>query len=429
MQANQNPKYNEILPTIEGTMHNVVSTKVDVVIVCIFILLILIGVWGVKGRLNEYVTGVGILGSGEGYHLVISNGNGYIDFLDIKEGDTVHAGQLVGRIYDYNGLDELYKINIKLKLLEEKFCKTASLIEDLKTSKQKGFNKQVTFFTEILERLKKQSNWYSEYLSKLDTLTKRGSIPANSLIEARMKYDEILDKELDVKKQNIISEINLKSELYDYTEELEKARLEIDNVVLEAETLSEFVKNSSRIISDSDGIVTNINYGLGDYVKLGDVIAKLAPINKNSDYLEMNAYCSYLKVKDVGIGMKVRIVPTNIKYQRDGAIIGTIIGMSELPDTPTELERHFKNEFVCNKILKECDNLPVKVNILVSKNEDNYSGYNWTTGKGPEIKIKDNSICNVMITVKNVSPISLIFENMQKYLIGNNSENIKINKE
>ena len=429
MQANQNPKYNEILPTIEGTMHNVVSTKVDVVIVCIFILLILIGVWGVKGRLNEYVTGVGILGSGEGYHLVISNGNGYIDFLDIKEGDTVHAGQLVGRIYDYNGLDELYKINIKLKLLEEKFCKTASLIEDLKTSKQKGFNKQVTFFTEILERLKKQSNWYSEYLSKLDTLTKRGSIPANSLIEARMKYDEILDKELDVKKQNIISEINLKSELYDYTEELEKARLEIDNVVLEAETLSEFVKNSSRIISDSDGIVTNINYGLGDYVKLGDVIAKLAPINKNSDHLEMNAYCSYLKVKDVGIGMKVRIVPTNIKYQRDGAIIGTIIGMSELPDTPTELERHFKNEFVCNKILKECDNLPVKVNILVSKNEDNYSGYNWTTGKGPEIKIKDNSICNVIITVKNVSPISLIFENMQKYLIGNNSENIKINKE
>ena len=429
MLTNQTRKYDEILSAMEGTMHNVVTTKVGVVIVCIFILLILIGVWGVKGRLNEYVGGVGILGSGEGYNLILSSGNGYIDFLDIEEGDTVHTGQLVGRIYDYNGLDELYRINIKLKLLEEKFCKTANLIDDLKTSKKEGFNKQVTFFKESLERLKKQSNWYSDYLSKLDTLTKRGSIPANSLIEARMKYDEILDKELDVKKQNVISEINLKSELYNYTEELERARLEIDNTLLEAEAKSEFVKNNSRIISDSDGIVTNINYSLGNYAKLGDVIAKLAPINNNSDYLKMNAYCSYLKVKDVGIGMKVRIIPTNIKYQRDGAIIGTVIGMSEVPDTPAELERHFKNEFICNKVLKECDNLPVKVSILVSKNEDNYSGYNWTTGKGPDVKIKDNSICNVMITVKNVSPISLIFENMQKYLLGNNSENIKINKE
>ena len=218
MLTNQTRKYDEILSAMEGTMHNVVTTKVGVVIVCIFILLILIGVWGVKGRLNEYVGGVGILGSGEGYNLILSSGNGYIDFLDIEEGDTVHAGQLVGRIYDYNGLDELYRINIKLKLLEEKFCKTANLIDDLKTSKKEGFNKQVTFFKESLERLKKQSNWYSDYLSKLDTLTKRGSIPANSLIEARMKYDEILDKELDVKKQNVISEINLKSLMTGYQE-------------------------------------------------------------------------------------------------------------------------------------------------------------------------------------------------------------------
>lgn len=429
MVTNQTNKYNEILSAMEGNMHNVVTTKVGVVIGCIFILLMLIAVWGVKGRLNEYVGGVGILGSGEEYHLIITNGNGYIDFLDIKEGDIVNAGQLVGRIYDYSGLNELLKINIKLKLLEENFSKLKSLIEDLETSKKEGFNKQVAFFKESLGRLKKQSNWYSEYLSKLDSLTKRGSVPVNSLIEARMRYDEILDKELDIKKQNIIGEINLKSDLYNYTEELEKVRLEIENVLLEAEAKSELIKNNCRIISDSDGIVTNINYSVGDYVKLGDGIAKLIPINKNSDYLQMEAYCSYLKVKDIGGGMKVRIIPTNIKYQRDGAIIGTVIGVSEVPDTPEELDRHFKNEFLCNKILKDCDNLPVKVRILVSKNEDNYSGYNWTTGKGPDIKIKDNSICNVLITVKSVSPISLIFENMQKYLFGNNSEIVKINKE
>jgi HlyD family secretion protein len=46
--------------------------------------------------------------------------------------------------------------------------------------------------------------------------------------------------------------------------------------------------------------------------------------------------------------------------------------------------------------------------------KDTYSGFNWTSGKGPRTKIKTGTICKAKIEVDSKRPAELLFIKLDK---------------
>jgi HlyD family secretion protein len=57
---------------------------------------------------------------------------------------------------------------------------------------------------------------------------------------------------------------------------------------------------------------------------------------------------------------------------------------------------------------------PISVRITPDMSKDTYSGFNWTSGKGPRTKIKTGTICKAKIEVDSKRPAELLFIKLDK---------------
>jgi len=53
--------------------------------------------------------------------------------------------------------------------------------------------------------------------------------------------------------------------------------------------------------------------------------------------------------------------------------------------------------------------------VALDKDQASYSGFKWTSRKGPKVKITSGTLAEVSVVVKKESPIELAFTFLQKW--------------
>jgi HlyD family secretion protein len=107
-------------------------------------------------------------------------------------------------------------------------------------------------------------------------------------------------------------------------------------------------------------------------------------------------------------GMEVQIVPSVIRKERDGVLIGRVRRVEAFPSTRQGMMRVLHNEQLVDSFLVETRGTPIALRAELIQ-DDTPSGYRWSSGTGPEVVLTSGTRTTAHVTTKSQRPIALVF--------------------
>ena len=347
----------------------VITKPKDWLVVFALIVLITIAIfWGIYGQINVTVRGTGVLLNEEGLSKVQIKSNGRIDDIFIKEGDTVHIGQELAIIENFTLMFSINNLSLSIKQLKEKYDRLISYTDKIKRQKK---------ISSIEYEIKKYTNLNATNGIKKD----------KKLIELQSYLFEL---------KNFNSE-----HIFNILEQLP---------VLERELIykKNQLRESSIVISPYNGIVTEIMLANGNIVENGSTLLTIENAESAKNNLITYVYVHPREGKRIKAGMNVFVNPSTINKEEYGYICGKVSYVSQYPATEIGMLRVLgNNKRLVNMLTKNTAPIVLRVELL--NDSSTFSGYKWTSQKGPESNIVSGTISDVQIIIEKKSPLSYFF--------------------
>ncbi len=172
------------------------------------------------------------------------------------------------------------------------------------------------------------------------------------------------------------------------------------------EEVAEFTTETGQtvpILSSYRGRVTEITVDAGSLVDRG---TRLLTLVDDEQPLEAVIYLSPTDGKRVAVGRSVLISPATIAKEEYGYVLGTVTSVGELPSTYEGMFRVLKNEDLVNEL--RAGGAPVEVRVTLTANSANFSGYQWTSPRGPDVKLMNGTPATALINIDSRRPLSLV---------------------
>ncbi len=310
--------------------------------------------WGIFGSVPDTVSGTGVLVNSEYITSVKYANQGAVKNIFVNHGDMVHNGQIIARIERQDILDQI-KVNEK-KL--DGYIKMQSVIQ----SASKAGNSKPQMMKSLFDQ---------------------GLITEQEYLNSRQ------------------TELNIEQQI---TETKQQILLLNDNY-----------QTATQVSATASGRIMEIPVRRGAYVQPGSTIAV---IEAGSGEATIGAlvYFSAMEGKKIRPGMKIGLAPTTVKQEEYGFIQGLITDVSEFPVSDNYLVSSLQNMSLANTF-HQIQN-PIEVKVSVIPDPTTYSGYKWSSSKGPAQKIGSGYICTARVTTDSRRPISLILPMVKKKLLG-----------
>ncbi len=332
----------------------VVSPAEYIASIAMGIILVAILIWSIFGSVPNRIDGNGIFIDVSTLSSVKAPNQGLLKDVFVEQGDYVKKGQVIARIERQDLLDQ---INIYNHRLDELLRVRDKINIDTKN----GVSKQAT----------------------LRALYEQGLITESEYINSRQPEANITQQINDMQQQIIVS--------------------------------NETYQTSTQIISNANGYVKEIPVRRGDFIQPGTPIAVLGQSNE-SNVMHALVYFPARQAKKVHTGMKVGIMPSTIKQEEYGYIEGIVTNISTFPVSDQYLMSTLQNSTLVQNFRK-IDN-PIEIEVSLIPNPDTYSGYKWSSSKGPDEKLTVGVICTGTITVDSKRPIELVIPALKKKFLG-----------
>ncbi len=310
--------------------------------------------WGFLGRVPDIVMGTGVLVNMDRITSIKYANQGAVKNIFVDHGDTVRNGQIIARIERQDLLDQI-------KLNEKKLEGLLQMQEVINAANKNG---------EAKRRL-------------MQSLFDQGLITESEYLNSRQ------------------TELNIEQQITET-----KQQILIQN---------ESYKTATQVVATTSGRVMEIPVRRGDFVQPGSTIAVIES-GDNESTIGALVYFSATDGKKIRPGMKIGIVPTTVKQEEFGFIQGLITDVSEFPVSDNYLVSSLQNTSLASTFHQVTNPIEVKVSII--PDPSTYSGYKWSSSKGPASKIGSGFICSAKVTTDSRRPISLIIPSLKKSLLG-----------
>ena len=391
-------------------------------------------VWCWVGSIAENVHGAGILMHKGRYVALTSPGEGLVISFDVKVGDSVTNGQKVGVLYSKTDEEQLLVANRRLEKLKADYDRIAAecrAVADKKKSQHAQFLRHLDDFD---RRIAGQVEWYKGHLERMDQLKNTGAVSAINLREAEDSHDERIVSQEKSRVERIRSEAELDDALFRLRTDLVERQERITDASLEAERILREVEYRATIVADASGRVSNVNVAPADRVRIGDSLARISATTgtayppseascaagamRGADAWELVAYFSAAEARKLAKGMTAVVTPSTVKAEREGGIRGKVTSVGKDFETPESIQCDFRNDAFTRWIMSRTDGMPVKVRMLLETDPSSASGFRWTGGDGPDIRIVDGTVAAVAATVRRHRPAKLAFAKVIRYATG-----------
>jgi hypothetical protein len=142
----------------------------------------------------------------------------------------------------------------------------------------------------------------------------------------------------------------------------------------------------------------------GDTVEDGAMLVTLEP---RDEPLEAVLYVPAGDGYQVEPGMKALVWPAPVKRGEFGALVGQVKRAAKFPASRAEMLRHLQNEDLVTSL---SGNGPVlEVVVELTPDPGTFSGYRWSSSRGPRLTLYGGISCQGTITVRTQRPIQLVF--------------------
>lgn len=340
-------------------------------------LLILGIMWMIYGKVPSKVLGTGMLLNISGIEVISSNVSGTIHRLDIKVGNYIKKGQPIAYISQINMSNEVE--STKKKIIELKSTNTEK--QKMRISLEQQYNEQL-----------------------------------NSLNKKKLALEKLLSKGIVVEKDVLDTMLlmsDIKRKIEDFKIELLNDENQLNLLKRELAIQEQRLLQESIVTSPFNGKVIELQAEIGSVITPGSNILTIESDTGSANILQAIVFVSALEAKKISLGMNVLILPTNIKPEEYGFIIGKVAYISSYPATSKGMMHILHNEDIVKMILEK--ESQVEVHVSLERDPETYSKYKWTLKNGPPIILQSGTLCNARITTKEIHPIDFILPKIRSY--------------
>lgn len=317
--------------------------------------------WGITGSIPDNVTGSGILVNKGQITSIKYSNQGTIKNVFVDKGDTVEIGQIIARIERQDMLDQILVLENKLQGLQK-------MKETIDSSNKGNQQKQA-----LMKQLYDQGLiTQAEYLNSRQT------------------------------------EVNLDQQIVEMKQQILVQREEY--------------RTATQVFSYTSGIVMEVPVRKGDFVQPGNTIILVQDENTENVF-EALIYFPINEGKKIRPNMKIGIVPSTVKQEEFGYIQGLVTSVSDFPVSNQSLLGSLQNESLAAIFAQKGPLIEVKVSLI--PDSSTYSGYKWSSSKGPEQKINAGFLCSAVVTTDKKKPIELVIPTLKRNLLGIGENSIK----
>jgi HlyD family secretion protein len=273
----------------------------------------------------------------------------------------------------------------------------------------------------------------NERVKRYRTLKASGDVRIDELIDAENAYQKNLLSIADIDgalKQITVKEVETENA---HKEQLAKARgyelelkeLEIkqkrlaqkleeasandatsvDDVNREVARLEERLRLESNITATSGGRVLAVEVAVGQLLTAGQRLGAI----EEADVGKPMVGLAFLSVGDgnkVKPGMKVRVAPDAVERERFGSIEGTLTSVAAFPASLDEAVSIVGNREVAMQLT--ADKHLIAVTAELASDPGTFSGYKWTSSKGPKLAFAAGTTASIQITIEERAPIGFV---------------------
>ena len=385
-------------------MVRVISPNNWIAALSIAVLFTFIIIWSVFGKLPINVEGEGILLKSGGVMEVPAIANGQVSAILVKPGILVRKGDILAKVAQP-------ELQLKIDHMEQQLFHLKTKYNTIKGYDERDLELKKQLLKQNAENKKNRIEKNIERISFVETqidareeLLDKGLITTETLNQTKIMKFELEQQNLVL--TNEIEELQLS--IFEMSKEIEIELNNLDgqimNVQGELGELQARYALNSEIKSPYTGKVVELMVNAGSIVSPGTFLLSMERADLTEE-VEAIIYVNAREGKKVKVGMNVNISPSTVEVEKYGYIKGTVIQVSDYPTTFEGMLNTLQNRQLVESFFDGMPPIAVRIGLETA---DNISGYEWTSGKGPDVEIKSGTLCNSKIVVKNKRPISLV---------------------
>lgn len=361
-------------------------------------------VWGYQGSIATKAAGQGVIVRTGTIKNIVTSGAGVIMDLQVKVGDTVKVGQLIGRVAQPSVLERIRVTRDQLREARDLRERARQLRTDGAKLQVEAYDRQRQNIEREIREQQDLSKIVAEQIPAEEQLLAKGLITKQQVLSTRQKLVSIGATIETLRAQIKQNEAEKYAAANQPVQSDTEMTARINEVERSLEGLQKELTMTSEIVSPYDGEVLELKTYQGSAVPAGTPVASIQP---KVDVLEMLAYLPAAKAKDARVGQIVQVSPTTVKREEYGFMIGKVTFVAEYPATYAALMRNFENEALVKSLA--ADGAVTELRVLLEPDRGTPTGFKWSSSRGPEIVISSGMICTVQIVTREQQPITLLF--------------------
>jgi len=342
--------------------------------------------------------------------------------LLVRTNDNVKVGDLLARVKRPDLEEKLRGLRQHNRDLEEKKKAIIQLQKETERKEKQARRRQAEAIRIAIRDRLNQLKELEPLRKKEKKLRKKGYITEQKLQTTIDEIDrlkeEIADKRAEKKK---LDETQIEQIAQDKRERVD-LELQLAQDQRDIAQVSDEIARTSKVLSEEEGTIAEIDVSIGDLLQTGQALMRILPNGGSSAAKSTHngiVYIPLTKGKQVHPEMEVLANMTTVRKALFGRVKGTVLSVSDVPATPDGIQRVFNDQSLSKSIL--ANGAVFAVQVKFTSDPATPSGYQWTSGQGPDVKITPGTSFTADITTERIRVISLILPALRGLLPGGNS--------
>ncbi len=365
----------------------------------VYIFLAGIITWAVLGSLQISIQGRGIVLNQNGLFTIQTPIKGIVRTIFVKPGDVVQKGALIAEIYDAPKEMLERATQIKIDTLDQEVNRLRRQVEIETEASKVALESQLASLEFDVKTINERLKFLEKEHKKREALLREGLIILNVVqdIERQISEAKISLEE----KKGEIADIHAKLQKSYRTEELKSKELELFKAQGEALVLQASLAQS-KILSPFEGKILEVLYRPGEVVNEGQALANVEFLSPKNEYLFYGYFPSDLG-KHIHKGNVMRMSLSTINENEYGSLLSRVQEVSEYAVSEKAILNLIHNTNLAHYLTNK--QAVTQVIAIPIPDPLDPSGYAWTSGKGPPMKLSSGVVGTVEVTVENIHPI------------------------
>jgi HlyD family secretion protein len=365
-----------------------------------------VAIWSIFGRIPITVTGRGVLIYPSKVMAFQSPATGQLVNLNLRVGEFVKKGQILALLDQAELQKQLQQQRLKVLELKNQ-NQNANSLQSLRSELEiKALVQQRLSLQQNVREAKSLAIVLKNRYARLNKLKSQGAISEEMLLQAQQAYSEKQTQINDLQTQLQGLGAREKSLVEQNFQASTTRQNQIQEVLQNIAQLEVQLQKSSQVISPYEGRVIEVSAFPGQVVTQGTRIATIQA-EEPSAKLTGLTFFSVGDGKKIQKGMKVQITPSIVEREQFGGIMAIVTDVSAFPVTKEGVLSVVGNSEVVTSLMSP--NPQLQVSAELQPDGSTFSGYKWSSSKGPQMKVSSGTTATARVIVEERSPISFVF--------------------